>query len=301
MQSWKGSRATAPLILTLQKRWLAIYSSLCGNDVKITGVGQMLVFIDESGYPRPTDSTQNPVLLGVCIHEADIKPVTNQIYKLKENLYGKQDEIKSTKVIREATITKNRSINKAFAEGMVDIVTAYDIAVFAVIMDRPEQEIIVPDHHLPRQYYLLLKKVEFYCRKHLQGKAMMIFDEIHEEADRKIADALTGFLFKTDLGRSFEHILEMPLFVSSAVTPSVQLADIYAGITRHYYEQGLDKHAPETGFQEWIKDLYDKLYSRTENNHVKSIDGSDYIEYGFQHTKFLAYHSKEDSVLTKSE
>ena len=39
----------------------------------------MLTFIDESGYPRPTDSTKNPILLGVCIHENDIKPITNQI------------------------------------------------------------------------------------------------------------------------------------------------------------------------------------------------------------------------------
>lgn len=52
----------------------------------------MLTFIDESGYPRPTDSTQNPILLGVCIHENDIKPITNQIYKLKDSIYGKQDE-----------------------------------------------------------------------------------------------------------------------------------------------------------------------------------------------------------------
>ena len=36
----------------------------------------MLTFIDESGYPRPTDSTKNPILLGVCIHENDIKPIT---------------------------------------------------------------------------------------------------------------------------------------------------------------------------------------------------------------------------------
>ena len=39
----------------------------------------MLTFIDESGYPRPTDSTKNPILLGVCIHENDIKPITNQL------------------------------------------------------------------------------------------------------------------------------------------------------------------------------------------------------------------------------
>lgn len=261
----------------------------------------MLVFIDESGYPRPTDSTKNPVLLAVCIHEADIKPITNQIYKLKDSLYGKQDEIKSTKLIREATITKNRSINKAYAEGMVDIAVSYDTAVFAVIMDRPLTEVIVPEHHLPRQYYLLLKKVEFYCRRHHQGKAMMIFDEIHEEADRKIADALTGFLFKTDLGRSFDHILEMPLFVSSAVTPSVQLADIFAGITRHYYEQGLDSGTAEAGFQEWIKGLYEKIYSRTENNRVQLLEGTPYTEFGFQRVKNLEYRSKENSVLTKSE
>ena len=261
----------------------------------------MLVFIDESGYPRPTDSTQNPVLLCVCIKESDIKPITNQIYKLKESLYGKQDEIKSTKIIREATITRNRSINKAYAEGIVDIATLYDTAIFAVIMDKPTTEIVVPDHHLPRQYYLLLKKVEFYCKKHSRNKAMMIFDEIHEEADRRIADALTGFLFKTDLGRSFEHILEMPLFVSSSVTPSVQLADIYAGITRHYFENGLDCHSPENEYQEWLKSLFDKLYSRSENIRVKALDGTEYTEYGFQRTKLLDYHSKEISILTKSE
>lgn len=261
----------------------------------------MLVFIDESGYPRPSDSTLNPVLLGVCINEADIKPVTNQIYKLKDSLYGKQDEIKSTKLIREVTITKNRSINRAYTEGMVDIATSFDTAIFAVIMDRPESAIIVPEHHLPRQYYLLLKKVEFYCKKNQKGKAMMIFDEIHEEADRKIADALTGFLFKTDLGRSFDHILEMPLFVSSAVTPSIQLADIFAGITRHYYEQKLDQQPPENAFQEWVKSLFDKLYSKTENNKVQAMDGTFYTEYGFQHTKFLDYHNREDSLLTKSD
>ena len=194
----------------------------------------MLTFIDESGYPRPTDSTKNPILLGVCIHENDIKPITNQIYKLKDSIYGKQDEIKSTKLIREATITKNRTNNKAYVEGMVDIITSYDAAIFAIIMDKPDEPIIVPEHHLPKQYYLLLKKVEFYCNHHHYGKAMMIFDEVHEDADRKIAEAITGFLFKTKFGRSFHHILEMPLFVSSAVTPAVQFADIFAAIASGY-------------------------------------------------------------------
>lgn len=239
----------------------------------------MLVFIDESGYPRPNDSTRNPILLAVCIHESDVKPITNQIYKLKDAIYGKQDEIKSTKLIRDATITKNRTNNKLYVESLVNLLENYDITVFAIIMDRPNEEIIVPENHLPKQYYLLMKKIEFFCARHHYGKAMLIYDEVHEEADRKIASALTGFLFKSQLGKSFHHILEMPLFVSSSVTVSIQLADIFAGILRHYYENQLDNVEPTTGFQRWLVELFDKLYSHTENN--KQL-GTCFIEYGFQ-------------------
>lgn len=93
---------------------------------------------------------------------------------------------------------------------------------FSVIMGRPDKPIIIPKHHLPKQYYLLLKEVEFYCNHHLYGKTMMIFDGVYEDADCKITEATTGFLFKTKFGRSFHHVLEMPLFVSSTVTPAIQ-------------------------------------------------------------------------------
>ena len=55
----------------------------------------MLVFVDESGHPHPNDSTKNPVLLCVCIHESDVKSITNQIYKIKETYFNRQDELKS--------------------------------------------------------------------------------------------------------------------------------------------------------------------------------------------------------------
>ena len=84
---------------------------------------------DNRSYHIGYKKAKNPILLGVCIHENDIKPIINQIYKLKDSIYGKQDEIKSTKLIREATITKNRTNNKAYVEGMVDIITSYDAAI----------------------------------------------------------------------------------------------------------------------------------------------------------------------------
>ena len=84
---------------------------------------------DNRSYHIGYKKAKNPILLGICIHENDIKPIINQIYKLKDSIYGKQDEIKSTKLIREATITKNRTNNKAYGEGMVDIITSYDAAI----------------------------------------------------------------------------------------------------------------------------------------------------------------------------
>lgn len=51
----------------------------------------------------------------------------------------------------------------------------------------------------------------------------------------------------------------MSLFVSSAVTPAVQFADIFAGIVRHYYENELDQNEPKTEFQKWIVELFNKL------------------------------------------
>ena len=76
----------------------------------------MLVFIDESGYPRPTDENEYSVLMAVCVYEKDIKAIDNDIFKLKNLIYEKQDEIKATNIIKRQTIEKNRTKNKEYAE-----------------------------------------------------------------------------------------------------------------------------------------------------------------------------------------
>lgn len=91
----------------------------------------------------------------------------------------------------------------------------------------------------------------------------------------------------------------MPLFVSSAVTPAIQLADIFAGITRHYYENNLDQKTPETEFQKWIAELFGKLRKLTENNPVPN---SHYIEYGFQKMgKNFLYPTTENSPNSEND
>ena len=71
----------------------------------------------------------------------------------------------------------------------------------------------------------------------------------------------------------------MPLFVSSAVTPSIQFADIFAGIIRHYYENHLDKKEPTNEYQKWLVSLFKKLQRHIKNT---PIPDSKYTEFALQ-------------------
>lgn len=100
-------------------------------------------------------------------------------------------------------------------------------------------------------------------------------------------------MFRSRLGKKFDRILETPLFVSSKITPAVQVADIFAGITRQYYENGLDDNEPQNEFEYWLSELFTKIYRKTENflqpNNV-------YYEVGFQKVKNLNYIIKDKSI-----
>lgn len=48
---------------------------------------------------------------------------------IRLTIAGKTGRNKVYKLIRDATITKNRTNNKAYVEGMVDIITSYDAAI----------------------------------------------------------------------------------------------------------------------------------------------------------------------------
>lgn len=255
----------------------------------------MLVFIDESGYPRPTDDNEYSVLMAVCIYEKDIRAINNDIYKLKNQIYNKQDEIKSTNLIKKQTIEKNRTKNKEFADKFIDIATGHNITTFCIIMKRPIELPITEEGMLPKQYHLLMKKVEYLCERRNIEKSIFVFDETNEKEDLETANSFNGFLFKSRLGKTFNRILETPLFVSSKITPAIQIADIFAGVVRQYYSCGLISRPPTSDYEKWLKSLYDKIVAKTENA-IQS--NRKYYEYGFQYVTNLNYIKQNKIPLT---
>ena len=241
----------------------------------------LLAFIDESGKPHPNDNTMNPVLCCVCIREADIKRLSQSIFNIKTKIYGKDTEIKATSLVRRQVLTKRMTNNKQFVEEFVKSACSIDMKVFAIVMDKPDVPVVLRETLLPKHYMLLIKRIEYYCENYGHEKAILIFDEISPRDDLIVAKCITNFLYMSKLGKGFDRILEMPFFVSSEVTPAIQVSDIFASIIRHYYECGLDTRKPEEikdPFESWIYGMFTQIVSRTENLRQASTG---FIEYGF--------------------
>ena len=246
----------------------------------------MLVFVDESGYPIPSDESSFSTLTAICIMETDIREISNIIYKLKNRIYEKQDEIKATCLIKKQTIEKNRTKNKEYTDEFVNSICSHNITAFSIIIKRPLTKPLIEDNMIPKQYHLLLKKIEFYCERHDIDKAIFVFDETTEGNDLHLATCFNNFLFKSKLGKTFNRILETPFFVSSKVTPTIQIADIFAGIIRQYYQSDLHIKNPKSDYELWLKGLYDTIYSTTED---ALQPNNTYFEYGFQLVENLNY------------
>ena len=94
----------------------------------------------------------------------------------------------------------------------------------------------------------------------------IIFDEEHLHHDREIPRSFTNFMFRTAEGKSFDNILEILLFVSSSLTPGVQLADLFAYCGRECYEEHIEAaHDISDPYLHAIKRFWDIIKSKTSD------------------------------------
>jgi hypothetical protein len=205
----------------------------------------MLVFIDESGHPRPTDSTTRPVIQAVCIMESDVGPLTRWMFAIRKNLLGKirltkaEQEGKAVDFLNRRSITKSVA-KREFAETVFDRLRDFDLTTFAIVMERPTQMPYEGPAFLQTQHRWLLERIErFMDREHPRFHAVPVFDGQDPNSNKKFADCFTAFMARTTAGKAMHHIVPSPLFVDSSLTPGIQIADLFAYVTRLNYEHGL--------------------------------------------------------------
>ena len=202
----------------------------------------MLVFIDESGHPHPNDPARKPCVVAVCLQEADVRPVSGQIYRIKRRLLPEPDiEIKGRSLLNRPTFRRQPE-KREFVEEFFDLCRNLPLTVFAIVMERPEELPIPDETWLPNQLRYLLQRVHPLAEG-ANDYATILFDG-DASLGGNMVPRFESFLFRSTEGRSLTRITDSPYFVDSRITIGIQIADMFAGVVRLWEENALYRGLP---------------------------------------------------------
>lgn len=242
----------------------------------------MFSFIDISGDISSQDENYI-VVAGVSVHRQEILSLANTFHSLKRDLLNNEAlEIKATDFINKNTLTnKNLNKSKFIDKVLSDIIPVYKISA-VVIKNKPIVKKF-KSGKLPYHYILLMQRINEIAE--MQSKhALIIFDNEARTVDRWTAIAFNNYLFRSERGKQLDRIIEMPIFADSAMTPGLQIADIVAGIIRHYYNRKLDKTSPNSPEEREFKSCFDivqKHFAKTRKYPSLYVAPDDYIKKNF--------------------
>lgn len=232
-------------------------------------------FIDESGYPKPSEKDAKPVLAGVCVKADDIRRITQRLHKVELDCFGDDPtgtrKLKGKNLINERSLKPNYNNRKNYVEKFLDVIEMYDTAVFAIVMENPDFVPYEEKDMLPIQHRFLIQRLNSFGNSK-KSDVLVIFDKVDDAKDGSVANGFKGFLFKHEEGRQCSNIVEMPLFVASINTPLIRFPDITGNILREYYNHSLNIKQIENEFEEWLQELGRRVHSKTidfkNRNHV---------------------------------
>ncbi len=236
----------------------------------------MLAFIDESGHPHPNDPSARPVVVAVCVSETNLRYVTSRIYGLKRQLLTAPDvELKATRLLTRGTF-RRIDLKREFVESFFDLLRDLPIATFAIIMERPLEEL--PETNLlPSQFRFLLERISLLAETR-QEMATILFDGEGTSQSGGLSAKFRNYLYRSVEGRSRVSITDGPFFVDSRITVGIQIADMAAGVIRQYEENELFHTSPATDpYLHALRRYYRALQGMT----VDQFSPEGYVRHGF--------------------
>lgn len=240
----------------------------------------MLFFIDESGHPHPNDAAHRPVLGAVGIEIERTRQLTQGVFALKRDILGDEDMIheakyKANAILNERTFRRERR-KWEYVESVFEFAVNFPVTSCFVVMQRPTVGIRPVADYLPTHMRYLLK----YINSHMQHrcpdqKAILVFDGQDPGSDMVLSASISNFLFRHEWGRTWQCIVETPMFVDSRTQPGVQIADLFVSCVRQYHEcrDGIVVRAPE--YRRALERLYRAIVQT-----VADYEDGDYISYG---------------------
>lgn len=202
----------------------------------------MLVYIDESGHPHPNDSTNRPVLVGVCISEVDARRVGGRLHGLKRDVLNRERmEMKGVNLLNRRTFRRKPEY-VSFVEEFFSALLNLPLTIFAMIMERPTLNAVSENVYLPNYFRYLVQRIQLLAEDRNE-MATLLFD-----GNGGLFGGLSGkfnsFLYRSEEGRACRNITDAPFFGDSRTSAGIQIADMAASVIRQYEEAQLYSRVP---------------------------------------------------------
>ena len=219
----------------------------------------MLVYVDES-YQAPNVPNCKSTFAAVCVPEDTYRRFDTDLFKLKKHFWKIQQpsdlELKGRLLLNKNALELPK--NREFIRQLTALMKEYSIVPFAVVQDGSLQLSGIQDDLLPQLYRGVLHRVDRYVSEnHSQQSAILFFDGIDHKTNQKIAISFNNFMFRHVRGTKLTHVLPVPNFSDSKVTPGIQLADVVAYCVNERYIShfAADPHLEEA-FEEFRELTY---------------------------------------------
>ena len=193
----------------------------------------MLVFVDESEWPRPKDPSGFTVWAAIAIHPRQGREFFREIYKLEQKFWKVTEpyefEIKGRLLLNKTAVTSPKK--REFCEEIVSLCKLSGVKAFAVGLKNPDTPTLgnFTEPIVYRAYSRLLERVNaMMVENGGDDMAIVSLDSQDEKTDTQRARAFGNFLYGNSVGRTLTHIVETPFFVSSKATVGIQIADLLA-------------------------------------------------------------------------
>ena len=170
------------------------------------------------------------------------------MFAIKKSLLGKitltKDEAEGKAVHfpnRRAVL--NSVAKREYVETVFDRLRDYDLATFAIVMERPAKPPYSAPNVLQVQHQRLLLRIDKFMEKeHPNHFAIPVFDGQDPTNNQRFSDCFTSFMARHQTGKAMTHVVPSPLFVDSYLTPGIQIADLFAYVIRLDFENGLSQN-----------------------------------------------------------
>ena len=193
----------------------------------------MMIYVDESEWPRPKAPGGYTVWAGVAIPSASSKEFFRDLFNLEKKFWKVEEpfdfKIKGRLLLSRNGLTSPKK--REFIEEILSLCKLNQVMAFAIGLRYPHTP-TMQGWHKPNTYLVisdLLDRVDAMMSENFRSElAVMVFDSQEDEQDKERALEFGNYLYGTQQGRMIAYVADTPIFASSMVTKGLQVADVFA-------------------------------------------------------------------------